>query len=284
MKNKNNIHLSMLIFFIIVGCKMQLKNVKIENVKIYGNCGMCKKTIETAANIKNEAQLDWNMDTKVAAVSYDSNKTNIDAILKRVALAGYDNERFIAPDPSYNNLHSCCQYERKKYVIVALPIDTTKNRQDTANNNINTISKTNPIAAVYTAYFAIKDALIKDDRTTASNKSKMLTDAIENVKMDKLTPEQHISWMELSNKLKLYANNITNAKDISSQREYFSSLSINIFQLIKVLKTSEIIYYVHCPMYNDGKGADWLSKEKLIQNPYFGSSMLTCGKIQETIK
>jgi hypothetical protein len=37
-------------------------------------------------------------------------------------------------------------------------------------------------------------------------------------------------------------------------------------------------------MYNDGKGANWLSKESTIKNPYYGSQMLTCGKTVETIK
>jgi hypothetical protein len=37
-------------------------------------------------------------------------------------------------------------------------------------------------------------------------------------------------------------------------------------------------------MANDGKGADWLSKENAVKNPYYGSMMLTCGKTVETIK
>jgi hypothetical protein len=37
-------------------------------------------------------------------------------------------------------------------------------------------------------------------------------------------------------------------------------------------------------MYNNGKGANWLSKEILIKNPYYGSQMLSCGKTVETIK
>jgi Cu(I)/Ag(I) efflux system membrane fusion protein len=36
-------------------------------------------------------------------------------------------------------------------------------------------------------------------------------------------------------------------------------------------------------MANDNEGADWLSKEEQVQNPYFGDQMLTCGTVQETI-
>jgi len=62
------------------------------------------------------------------------------------------------------------------------------------------------------------------------------------------------------------------------------SLSKNMYELIKVSKSETPVYYQHCPMANDGKGANWLSKENAIKNPYYGSQMLTCGSIVETIK
>lgn len=90
----------------------QIKNVKTETVKISGNCGMCKKTIEKAGNLKNIAKVTWNIDTKMAIITYDTKKTNQDEILKRIALSGYDSDKFIATDDAYNNLHGCCQYDR----------------------------------------------------------------------------------------------------------------------------------------------------------------------------
>ena len=53
---------------------------------------------------------------------------------------------------------------------------------------------------------------------------------------------------------------------------------------MKVIKPAYLVYYDHCPMYNDGKGGDWISKESSIKNPFYGSQMLTCGKIVETLK
>jgi copper chaperone CopZ len=74
-------------------CNAQIKNAKTESVKIYGNCGMCETTIEKAGNLKKIAKVDWNVDTKMATLTYDSKKINQDAILKRIALSGYDNKR-----------------------------------------------------------------------------------------------------------------------------------------------------------------------------------------------
>ena len=90
----------------------QLENQRTDTVRISGNCGMCERTIEKAGSEKGVSAVDWDMDSGIAVVSYDSTRTTIDAILQRVADAGYDNERFRAPDKVYDNLHGCCQYDR----------------------------------------------------------------------------------------------------------------------------------------------------------------------------
>ena len=92
-------------------CNAQIKNAKTESVKIFGNCGMCEATIEKAGNKKKIAKIDWDRDTKMATITYDATKTNQDEILKRIALSGYDNEKFLAPNDVYEKLAGCCQYE-----------------------------------------------------------------------------------------------------------------------------------------------------------------------------
>lgn len=91
----------------------QTKNTKTEEVKVSGNCGMCKKTIEKAGNIKDIATVVWNKENKIATVTYDESKTNKDEIAKRIALAGYDSELVKAKDEDYDNLPGCCQYDRE---------------------------------------------------------------------------------------------------------------------------------------------------------------------------
>jgi len=91
----------------------QTKNTKTEEVKVSGNCGMCKKTIEKAGNIKDIVTVVWNKETKIATVTYDESKTNKEEIAKRIALAGYDSELVKAKDEDYDNLPGCCQYDRE---------------------------------------------------------------------------------------------------------------------------------------------------------------------------
>ena len=101
--------------------------------------------------------------------------------------------------------------------------------------------------------------------------------------MTKLSNEEHTVWMKVMKDLTANEEKIAVAKDVTKQREIFALLANNMYELAKVSKQETPVYYQHCPMYNNGKGANWLSKEEAIKNPYYGSKMLTCGSVQETI-
>ncbi|WP_309640719.1 DUF3347 domain-containing protein [Flavobacterium sp.] len=265
----------------IVTSNAQIKNTTTDTVKIFGNCGMCETAIEKAGTINKVAAVDWNVDTKIATLTYDKNKTNQDEILKRIALAGYDSEKFLAPDKAYSNLPGCCQYDREAKVAVK----SEAPKMEMSNTvTVTETQKTNQLQLVFDSYFELKDALVKTDGNSASVKAKTLLTALNNVKMDKLEMEVHMVWMKVLNDLKEHSKHIADTKDIKHQRDHFMDLSKNIYDLIKVSKQETPTYYQHCPMANDGKGADWLSKENAIKNPYYGSQMLTCGKTIETIK
>jgi copper chaperone CopZ len=261
-------------------CNAQIKNAKTETVKIYGNCGMCEETIEKAGNLKKIAKVDWNVDTKMATITYDAKLTDQDAILKRIALSGYDSDKFLAPDKAYSKLPNCCQYDRPKKEIVNKETPKTEISGMTMTENQELV----PLKAVFENYFSIKDALVKTDGNTASAKATALLSAINAVKMETLKIDEHLVWMKVLANLKEDAEHISDTKDAGHQRDHFATLSKSIYELIKVSKQDTPTYFQHCPMANDGKGADWLSKENTIKNPYFGSMMLSCGKTVETIK
>lgn len=280
-------------------CNAQIKNAKTETVKIYGNCGMCEKTIEKAGNIKYAAKVDWNADTKMATITYDSNKTNQDAILKRIALSGYDSDKFLAPDDAYSKLAGCCQYDRTAKISVKTETKNEVATEDHSNHVNHTqmpkgevqdpsvseqAKQVNQLRAVFDNYFAVKDALVKTDGNTASTKATALLSAINAVKMETLTTKEHSVWMKVLNNIKEDAKHIADTKDAKRQRDHFMTLSKNIYDLIKVSKQETPTYYQFCPMANNGKGANWLSKENVVKNPYYGSMMLSCGKVTETIK
>lgn len=283
-KNRNIIIILALLSLHFNSCEAIIKHIKTENHKVYGNCEMCKKHIEKAAYEKNKAKAVWNETSKMATLSFDSTITNADAILRRIAYAGYDNDKFIAPNDAYANLPECCQYARMNTPIAksktASVIDDTakQTRIDTLKS-----SNVNPFAEIYTAYFALKDALTKDDGAAASSKAKLLYDAINNVAMEKLSSTEHQVWMKYEKQLAYDAEHIKGVDKVDHQREHFITLSKNIYEVMKAIKIDTIVYYDFCPMADDGKGATWLSLQKPINNPYMGKSMPTCGKVQAII-
>jgi hypothetical protein len=147
----------------------------------------------------------------------------------------------------------------------------------------NAQSNTN-IKKVLDAYIQLKDALVKSDGASSSSASKTLLTSIQEVNMSELNTETHTQWMKVVNDLKEDAEHISDTKEITHQRDHFMSLSKNLYAVIKVSKSETPIYYQFCPMANKGKGANWLSIENKIKNPYYGNQMLTCGKVVETIQ
>jgi hypothetical protein len=140
------------------------------------------------------------------------------------------------------------------------------------------------INRVLNAYIQLKDALVKSDGASSSSASKTLLTSIQEVNMNELNTETHTQWMKVLNDLKEDAEHISETKEITHQRDHFMSLSKNLYAVIKVSKSETPIYYQFCPMANKGKGANWLSLENKIKNPYYGNQMLTCGKVVETIQ
>ena len=263
----------------------EIKNTSTESVKISGSCALCKEGIETAAFEKNISKASWDKDSKMALVTYDNKKTSIDAVLKKVALAGYDNDKFLAPDDAYAKLADCCKYERAvKKQPVAQKKMTEHEHGAMTDTQKDAAAEKDPLKPVLDAYYAVKDALVSSDGNAASTNATNLVKAIKAVKMDQLGSSQHIVWMKVMKDLDFDADHIAETKDVGHQRDHFSSLSDNMYKLIKSGKPSEAVYYQHCPMAKEGKGAYWLSQIPAIKNPYYGAQMLSCGKTTETIK
>jgi hypothetical protein len=291
-----------LLSFTFVHGAATIKKAKTETAKVSGNCGMCKSRIETAANKKGLVSTEWNVSTKILTMTYNSQKTSTDEVLKRIAYAGHDNEKYKAPDEAYGQLPACCQYERNKKPIVENVVtksdpamvaqaDTVKRKTEMsgmsdmkesplATNNTNK----NLLSEVYTAYFSLKDALAKDDGKSAAAFSNALYKAIDKVPMEKMPMEQHMVWMKYEKQLSYDAEHIKSTTDVDHQREHFTSMSKNMYAVIKAIKPDATVFYDFCPMANKGKGANWLSQQEKISNPYMGSMMPTCGKVLETIK
>jgi len=81
--------------------------------KVTGNCGMCKKTIESSLKGKSGIkEAVWNKNTKMMKVSFDPSKISEDQVHQAIADSGYDTDKKKASDKAYSSLPECCQYKR----------------------------------------------------------------------------------------------------------------------------------------------------------------------------
>ncbi|TCK83661.1 DUF3347 domain-containing protein [Albibacterium bauzanense] len=126
--------------------------------------------------------------------------------------------------------------------------------------------------ALLPLYYGVKDALVSGNVNLAASKAGELVKTLNGADAKTITNRDGL--LEDAGK-------IAASKDLKSQREYFAGLSTDMIALAKASKLSaEPVYQMYCPM----KKSNWLSSEKTVKNPYYGSAMLTCGKVVETIK
>ncbi len=90
------------------------QTTKTEEFKVSGNCGLCESRIEKAVNsVEGVNSADWDKETKILNVSFDTTKTDVDKIQIAIAKVGHDTEMHKADNKVYNSLPECCQYTRE---------------------------------------------------------------------------------------------------------------------------------------------------------------------------
>lgn len=140
------------------------------------------------------------------------------------------------------------------------------------------------ISTLIKDYLALKNALVADNDKAAANAGKQLLATFKNVNMKAIPADKHKEYMDIAEDAKENAEHIgDNAGKVDHQREHFASLSKDVSDLITLFGTTQKLYQDFCPMYNDGKGAIWISEAKAIKNPYYGSQMLTCGSVKKEL-
>lgn len=119
-------------------------------------------------------------------------------------------------------------------------------------------------------YLSVKNALVNNDDIAATQ---AIHTFYQSIKVESNFAQKE-ALMKATEKMSKVSN-------VEKQRANFNDVSTTMWQLIKsTSKISQPVYYQYCPM----KKAYWLSNEAAINNPYYGSSMLMCGKVYDTKK
>lgn len=174
----------------------------------------------------------------------------------------------------------------KKLIIpalICLGIFSGLRAQNPDAKSINGIyaEQTAKLSDLLNLYYEVKNALVADNSKLASEKAGLFSKKLAAIDAGSLDAKAQKAFLALKPALLEDANHIAETNDIEHQRDHFAAFSDNMYTLSKSAKMSEKpIYRQYCPM----KKAYWLSADKKIENPYYGSQMLSCGKVAEIIK
>ena len=136
------------------------------------------------------------------------------------------------------------------------------------------------VSDVLDAYLGIKNSLVKDDAKKAAEFGTALANATKSFDSKSSSSSEVNEILEV---IKEHGEHIAKS-DIGHQREHFAELTNEVKDLVKITGSDRTLYTQYCPMYNSNKGGFWLSTSKEIRNPLFGSKMLKCGSVKETIE
>lgn len=145
-----------------------------------------------------------------------------------------------------------------------------------------TMTKSEGTTAIIDSYLAVKNALVGDDASAAAAQSGDLVTALKSFDLNSSKGEDIEELERLQMEAAMVAENLS-TEDIVAQRESFQALSVLMTDFIKIAGTDRTLYQQYCPMYKNNTGGIWLSASEDIKNPLFGSSMLTCGRVEETL-
>ncbi len=142
----------------------------------------------------------------------------------------------------------------------------------------------NQLKDLTNSYLKLKNDLVNSDTNAATESIHQLDKSLSEVDMTLVKEESHEYWMKINQALQTHVDLLKERKDIEEQRRQFSFISNQLIQSLRVYGVDNAKYYVqYCPMAFDNEGAEWLSQEDYVKNPYFGDKMMKCGTVQETI-
>lgn len=164
--------------------------------------------------------------------------------------------------------------------------DITMNDSSSAPSSNNSDTKVNgSMKEMVAQYLQMKNALANDNGKDAASAASVFVASMGKMDKNSLTGDMKTSWDDVSDDANEMAKHIAdNAGKIDHQREHFEMLSTDMYEMVKAFGAGQPLYQDICPMYNNNKGATWLSETKEINNPYMGKKQPTCGSIKEEIK
>lgn len=134
-------------------------------------------------------------------------------------------------------------------------------------------------------YLDAKEALAGDDFDKA--RSSLIEFRKEVLESDEINHHEEHSQMHVQHHASMVnaVNDAAEADDMENLRASFKTISDNLIKTVKNQNyDSKELHLQYCPMADGGEGAQWISDQEAIVNPYMGQKMPGCGKTEEVIE
>lgn len=105
------------IAIVFAACQNQTEKATTVEKQFYvrGECEQCKERIEKAAkDVNGVSSADWNVDTEVITVKFDSTKTDQIDIEEAIAAAGHGTQHVQMNQEAYEKLPECCKIKEEE--------------------------------------------------------------------------------------------------------------------------------------------------------------------------
>ena len=173
-----------------------------------------------------------------------------------------------------------CKDSNKKEA--AVPMSNEMQQEDTNDSDevASRDAQDSKATAIVSEYLSIKNALVADNTDEAAEAGGKLVAALENFDVSNFSDAEQTELKDIIVNAKEQAEHISDSP-MEHQREHFKTLSKDVTDMVAITGTDKKLYEQFCPMYD--KGSAWLSASNEVKNPYYGSKMVTCGKVQKEI-
>ncbi|MEO7424164.1 MAG: DUF3347 domain-containing protein [Fibrobacteria bacterium] len=142
------------------------------------------------------------------------------------------------------------------------------------------------LGKVYQGYLKIEGALAHDDFQGAKDAFQGMHAVLHMLPTEGMDTAASTNWDSLDTRFMRVLHPMAASETIAIMRDHLADFTPLMLEAIKKfgVQAAGPVYLFHCPMARNNQGADWLQGGRILENPFYGKSMLQCGSLVESVK
>lgn len=135
-------------------------------------------------------------------------------------------------------------------------------------------------------YYQLTEAFVQKDSTAINLRAGSFAASMQAIAMQELKADSQLIALAagIQQGIATEATAIAASSDWTKKYRSLQTISDQFFDMLRTVQyKGGKVYQQHCPMAFDNAGANWLSQQSAIRNPYFGDDMLDCGENRDSV-